>query len=138
MVTDTSQWLMLTEVCFSFQIELSGFSDPWSPSETQEPKLRAATISDMASCCAPHVKGKGALEGTPVGNELPTSDPDVTHSEGLWKDRSIVDYCWGPAPAESRGSLRMSGVGEETKASRVLVECRIKATLFFYISAYIP
>lgn len=90
MVTNTSQWLKLTEVYFSFQIELSGFSDPWSPSETQGPKLRAATISDMASCCAHHAKGKKALEGTPVGNEL--SHPDVTHSEGLWKDRNIVDY----------------------------------------------
>lgn len=90
MVTNTSQWLKLTEGCFSFQIELSGFSDPWSPSETQEPKLRAATISDMASCYAHHAKGKKALEGTPVSNEL--SDLDVTHSEGLWKDRNLVDY----------------------------------------------
>ena len=90
MVTNTSQWLKLTEGCFSFQIELSGFSDPWSPSETQEPKLRAATISDMASCYAHHAKGKKALECTPVSNEL--SDLDVTHSEGLWKDRNLVDY----------------------------------------------
>ena len=34
----------------------------------------------MASCYAHHAKGKKALEGTPVSNEL--SDLDVTHSEG--------------------------------------------------------
>ena len=48
------------------------------------------------------------------------------------------DTYWGPALAESRGSLRMSGISEEKEASRVLVEYRIKNTLFFYVSAYIP
>ena len=37
--------------------------------------------------------------------------------------------CQDPAPAESRGSLQMSSVSKEKKASRVLDECRIKTSL---------
>ena len=49
-----------------------------------------------------------------------------------------MEICRGPALAESRGSLWMSGVSKEKEASQVLVDCRIQETLFFYISAYIP
>ena len=54
------------------------------------------------------------------------------------RQASLSITCRGPALAESRGSLRMSSIGKEKKASQVLVECRIKTTLFFYVSAYVP